>query len=814
MAEQVQAPPKQVKIRSFLAIQDKASTGGIGGDPVKAMTTAINRMGFIVEDIGKLLTSITASQVMPDFEAVRQQQLERDKQSERDIELGASAKDIEKGVDESKIEKPKMGWLDRLLQPFVWLAKTALTWFVLDWLSKPQNTQTLITFFKVVKVWFKTLAKVTFAAVDLIMSAFGEKNPVIGALKLVAGIGALFLADRILKPWKLLGDAGKLANFVRSSIQKGAKGPAIAKTRADIVRQRAKNIARIRQMRKLKAFGGSAMRGAGRFLRGGGLSALAGVGAAAGHMASGSSVQVAVGAGAGATIGGLAMSAVLTPILGPFGPIVGQVLGSFIGEKIGAFMGDAITPIIEPLRRYFTELALPLFKAFLEPVVKPFIELWKDGIVPVFNMLGEFLKPLADTALQKMFEFLNSPIIPDLFKKVNDWVANFMDMVNNPMKHFQNLGRNLQQGADDVVTSIATQFQQAFGINAGLTEAEAQVRKQERSLATMKDQVKGDEDQLKYAKEKLAFLENLKKEKGANYVHIGLTHPDPLNNVGKRIETEKQHIANLQQRITTTKTNISVKESQIASSKKLVESYKAETAGQLGPTAAGSVIFPLPKGRYAGGSGQKFGDSRSYGGHAGLDLTEKHPFGKDPQIPVVAAIGGTVLKERYNSSINYLAGMMIQGEDGYDQRYLHMLPSVKPGQKVTAGQRIGKLLDLGRVGYGTDATHLHFEVYKRGSGKYLDPRKVYPNLFNRPNQHRNIVKEAPEKAPPAKPTINNGRTAEETTKNLKDVSTNTKTKPSVTGGQVLVQPVIRRAGGVNEPTAPLAPSAVTGIRGV
>ena len=143
-----------------------------------------------------------------------------------------------------------------------------------------------------------------------------------------------------------------------------------------------------------------------------------------------------------------------------------------------------------------------------------------------------------------------------------------------------------------------------------------------------------------------------------------------------------------------------------------------------------------------------------------------------------------------------------------------MLPSVKPGQKVTAGQRIGKLLDLGRVGYGTNATHLHFEVYKSGQGKYLDPRKVYPNLFNRPNQHRNIVKAAPEKAPPAKPTINNGRAADETTQKLKDVSTNTKPKTTVTPAQVLVQPVIRRGASPSGGPQVIAPASVTGIRGV
>lgn len=808
-----QAPPKQVKIRSFLAIQDKASSGGIGADPVKAMTTAINRMGFIVEDIGKLITSITATQVMPDYRAMQAQQLERDKKAEQDIELGATGKDVEKGIDENKIEKPKMGWLERLLQPFIWLAKTALTWFVLDWLSKPENTNTIKVFFKVVEVWFKTLAKVTFAAVDLIMSAFGEKNPVIGALKLVAGIGALFLADRILKPWKLIGDVGKLANFVRGSIEKGAKGPAVAKTRDQIVRQRAKNIARIRRMRKLKAFGGSAMRGAGRFLRGGGLSVLAGAGAAAGHMASGSSAQVAIGAGAGATIGGLAMSALLTPILGPFGPIVGQLVGSFIGEKIGAFMGDAITPVLEPMRRYFEEIALPMFNAFLKPVVEPFVELFGE-ISNVFGMIGEFLAPLADTSLQKMFEFLNSPIIPSLFEKVQNWINRFMDMVNNPMKYFSNLLEDAKQIVDKTATSALAGIQAMLGINAGITEAEGKQRELRGNIAKAQRNLDSDKKELSFANDKLKFLEDFAKKHGKDAKVLTSPHMDLFRTVGERIQIEKANIGNIQKRIDKSTETVTAGTKDLANIDQLIKSYKEENAGNLGPTSAGSIIFPLPKGRYAGGAGQKFGDARSYGGHAGLDLTEKSPFGKDAQIPVVAAVGGTVLKERYNSSVNYLAGMMIKGEDGYDQRYLHMLPSVKPGQKVTAGQRIGKLLDLGRVGYGTNATHLHFEVYKSGQGKYLDPRKVYPNLFNRPNQHRNIVKAAPEKAPPAKPTINNGRAADETTQKLKDVSTNTKPKTTVTPAQVLVQPVIRRGASPSGGPQVIAPASVTGIRGV
>ncbi len=84
------------------------------------------------------------------------------------------------------------------------------------------------------------------------------------------------------------------------------------------------------------------------------------------------------------------------------------------------------------------------------------------------------------------------------------------------------------------------------------------------------------------------------------------------------------------------------------------------------------MVFPLPNGRFAAGARQVYGAGRDYGGHAGIDLTELPPFGADPKIPVVAAISGTVLNERYKSGQTYYSGMMIRGDDGYDQRYLHM----------------------------------------------------------------------------------------------------------------------------------------------
>ncbi|MHA1942442.1 MAG: M23 family metallopeptidase [Candidatus Hodarchaeales archaeon] len=146
----------------------------------------------------------------------------------------------------------------------------------------------------------------------------------------------------------------------------------------------------------------------------------------------------------------------------------------------------------------------------------------------------------------------------------------------------------------------------------------------------------------------------------------------------------------------------------------------------------GHYYFPLPNGQFSGESGQYYGAGRSYGGHAGIDLTESPPFGSKANIDVVAMVGGKVIGEKYLGGKKYMSGMMIQGTDGYDQRYLHMTPMVSPGDNVKAGQKIGELVDMTHVTGNIDETHLHFEVYKRGKGSHLSPHNVYPKFFGSP----------------------------------------------------------------------------------
>ncbi len=97
--------------------------------------------------------------------------------------------------------------------------------------------------------------KVLSTGVGFVLSAFGEESPLMGALKLVAGLGSLWLADRILKPWKLIGDAARLTRFLTKGMKKNTV-KSQKQLHKQLVRKRAANIKRIRQMRKLTAVAG------------------------------------------------------------------------------------------------------------------------------------------------------------------------------------------------------------------------------------------------------------------------------------------------------------------------------------------------------------------------------------------------------------------------------------------------------------------------------------------------------------------------------------------------------------------------------
>ena len=127
------------------------------------------------------------------------------------------------------------------------------------------------------------------------------------------------------------------------------------------------------------------------------------------RLAQGDSVQKAAGGGIGATIGSMALTALITPILGPFAPLVGSVLGGFLGDKVGAFIGEAITPILKPLKTLFMDVLLPIITSYFEPLLPPIQELFNE-LGPILQMIADFCKPLIDKAVQEIAQFLSGNI--------------------------------------------------------------------------------------------------------------------------------------------------------------------------------------------------------------------------------------------------------------------------------------------------------------------------------------------------------------------------------------------------------------------
>jgi len=95
--------------------------------------------------------------------------------------------------------------------------------------------------------------------------------------------------------------------------------------------------------------------------------------------------------------------------------------------------------------------------------------------------------------------------------------------------------------------------------------------------------------------------------------------------------------------------------------------------------------------------------------HKGMDF--KVPIGT----PILATRPGTVTRSNWNTASN--GGCVeVQFNDGTLAKYLHLSGvSVRPGQRVSAGQAIGKSGNTGR----TTAPHLHYQL-NRGAA-VVDP---------------------------------------------------------------------------------------------
>lgn len=138
----------------------------------------------------------------------------------------------------------------------------------------------------------------------------------------------------------------------------------------------------------------------------------------------------------------------------------------------------------------------------------------------------------------------------------------------------------------------------------------------------------------------------------------------------------------------------------------------------------GEGTFPVPNGAIT----SRYGESRSYGPHKGIDIAGK--LGTT----VVAIFAGQVSAIYPNGELDgYGITVLVQHSPNLWSLYAHLAatPLVK-GQLVSSGERIGALGGTAGNGINRDAVvtpHLHFELLNQWPPDGRTSNRLNPNLL-------------------------------------------------------------------------------------
>ena len=220
------AAPK-LSIRNFIPV---TPSGMDTKDPAMSMTLAVNRLGHTVTDVGKILTAGHQARLDAAYAVQGRKSLAQDRARENKIEKQATD-EIEKEANSRGYTKRGgsglFGFLGPLIEPLIAFATTLGTYFALDWLSKKENKEMVRTGFEWIGKWLGTVWKVGAwgfrTLYDGLFDPDGNDSYLMRALKVVGGLAALKLASRILMPWKLAGDIGKLSKLFKTNRTTAAK---------------------------------------------------------------------------------------------------------------------------------------------------------------------------------------------------------------------------------------------------------------------------------------------------------------------------------------------------------------------------------------------------------------------------------------------------------------------------------------------------------------------------------------------------------------------------------------------------------------
>ncbi len=384
-------------------------------------------------------------------------------------------------------------------------------------------------------------------------------------------------------------------------------------------------------------------------------------------------------------------------------------------------------------------------KKVTDEVTKPVKSLF-DSIINFFTQI--FLGNL----VKKLIEFIDDPML--IFNPLIDMVNGVIDVVNNVLDFmFGGLVENINKMIEP--------------LNGGLTNLENTVN----SIFGMFGE-RNEEDKIKLPRipeaevfqfepiKKFEPKEEKKEEPIKGMAGGGLVTNQKEESIkgmaGGGLVTNQYEVTNINaytgggsinsssgQTITGMGPDtqlIAAQPGEIIFSKKAVQAYGANnllamnrdaggtnvpTMGTIQGFSGGGVVQPVPSGSYKGQSGQKYGDPRGYGPHAGIDITEDPPYGQDPKVPVVSMAGGKVVPSSPNypyQTSGYTSNLTVNHGNGLMATYLHMTPDLKVGSSVKRGQKIGNLIPLGSESNSFAQTHLHLQTYK--DGKVISPLNV------------------------------------------------------------------------------------------
>lgn len=299
----------EATVRKFVSVKPIAGDDDLGKQ-IRSLNVAYNRMGGALTSIGASLQNFAGLvKFHGEFLKDTHERLV-DQMKDHAAESAVAQKDVlgkqsrEKGRKEDakaeedqekqkkegekvgkETDKKEVSWLEKFLKPLApifgflgSLVRTFMIYNFLDFLSKPENLDKVITFLKVIKGIWSFTRKISMWGVnqllDGITRVFGT-NPekgglarifdgMFGVLQIMGGLAALYLASRIFMPWKLIGDVkfmmglGKALNAAEKTSSgcgpdgKKPKGSRVGKD-GRTAQQRLKDIRKLKRQRKINA---------------------------------------------------------------------------------------------------------------------------------------------------------------------------------------------------------------------------------------------------------------------------------------------------------------------------------------------------------------------------------------------------------------------------------------------------------------------------------------------------------------------------------------------------------------------------------